>query len=122
GPPEVLKYEDVPDPAPGPGELVVKVHAVTVNRQLDCMVREGHPSQARRNVKPPHVLGVDPAGTVAALGEGVKGPPVGTRVACLSQLPGGGMLGLHRWGGNAEYVKVPASVVVTVPDTLDFPE
>jgi NADPH:quinone reductase-like Zn-dependent oxidoreductase len=122
GPPDVLKYEDVPDPVPGPGELVVKVHAVTVNRVLDCRVREGHPSQARRKVKPPHVLGVDPVGVVAALGEGVDGPKVGARVACISQLPTGGMLGLQCWGGDAEYVKVPASIVTEIPDNLDFAE
>ena len=71
GPPEVLGYEDVPDPFAGPGEMVVRVHAVTVNRTLDCLVREGHPSQKRRGVKLPHVLGVDPAGVVAAVGPGV---------------------------------------------------
>ncbi|MPY69309.1 MAG: zinc-binding dehydrogenase [Alphaproteobacteria bacterium] len=122
GTPDVLRYEDVPDPVPGPGELVVKVHAVTINRVLDCRVREGHPSQARRNVKPPHVLGVDPTGVVTALGEGVTAPPVGARVACISQLPTGGMLGLQCWGGNAEYVKVPASIVSEIPDGLDFAE
>ena len=57
GPPEVLRYEDVPDPVAGPGEVVVAVHAVNVNRALDCLVRAGDPSQARRKVEPPHVLG-----------------------------------------------------------------
>ena len=41
GGPEVLKYEDVPDPVPGPGEIVVAVHSVTVNRVLNCAVRAG---------------------------------------------------------------------------------
>ncbi len=122
GPPEVLKYEDVPDPVPGPGEIVVAVHAVTVNRSLDCMVREGHPSQARRNVKPPHVSGVDPAGVVHAVGEGVSSPAVGDRVACLSHCPGGGMLGVACWGGYADYVKICADQAVRIPDNLDFGE
>jgi NADPH2:quinone reductase len=122
GPPEVLKYEDVPDPVAGPGEIVVKVHATTVNRVLNCMVRSDHPSQRRRGVKPPHVGGVDPVGVVHALGEGVAGPPVGVRVACTSQLPGGGMLGLQCWGGDAEYVKVPAEMVFEIPDALHFHE
>ena len=122
GPPDVLRYEDVPDPVPGPGEVLVAVHAVTVNRVLDCMVREGHPSQARRNVRPPHVLGVDPAGVISALGEGVTGLAVGARVACQSSYPGVGMLGIACWGGEAEYVKVSAGQAVPIPDTLDFAE
>jgi len=136
GPPEILQYEDVPDPVPGPGEIVVRVHAVTVNRVLDCEVRAG--TQPQRKVKPPHVGGVDPAGVVTALGEGVSSPAVGTRVAVLSRVPclkcercqagefdkcpNAGMLGIARWGGDAEYVKVPASIAVPIPDRLDFAE
>lgn len=138
GPPEVLRYEDVPDPAPGPGEVVVAVHAVTVNRALDCLVRAGHPSQARRKVAPPHVLGVDPAGVVAALGEGVDAAVTGTRVAVLSSVPclkcdacargehstcpNAVMLGIKCWGGDADFVKVPASIAIPVPDNLEFAE
>jgi NADPH:quinone reductase-like Zn-dependent oxidoreductase len=70
GDPDVLKYEDVPDPQPGPGEIVVAVHSVTVNRVLDCAVRAGE--QPQRGVKPPQVGGVDPAGIVSAVGEGVS--------------------------------------------------
>lgn len=136
GPPEVLEYRDVPDPTPGPGEVVVAVHAVTVNRVLDCSVRAG--GQPRRNVKPPHVLGVDPAGIVAAVGAGVDSPKVGTRVACLSRVPclacerckagdfencpNGKMLGVACWGGDADYVKVPASIAIPIPDNLGFAE
>jgi len=122
GPPDVLKYEDVPDPVAGPGEVVVAVHAVTVNRSLDCLVREGHPSQARRNVQPPHVSGVDPAGIIHAVGEGVTSCSVGDRVACLSHCPGGGMLGVGCWGGYAGYVKVCADQAVSIPDNLDYAE
>lgn len=136
GPPEVLDYRDVPDPVPGPGEVVVAVRAVTVNRVLDCAVRAGQ--QPRRNVKPPHVPGVDPAGVVAAVGPGVTSPGVGTRVAVLSRVPclrcercaardfencpNGKMLGVACWGGNADYVKVPASIAIPIPDNLDFAE
>lgn len=136
GDPDVLKYEDVPDPQPGPGEIVVKVHSVTVNRVLNCAVRAGE--QPQRGVKPPHVGGVDPAGIVSALGEGVDGPTVGTRVAVLSRVPclncdqcaAGNfascsdtcMLGIGCWGGDADFVKVPASIVVPIPDNLDFAE
>lgn len=136
GPPEVLTYRDVPDPAPGPGEVVVAVRAVTVNRVLDCAVRAG--TQPHRNVEPPHVGGVDPAGVVAALGKGVTEPAVGTRVALLSRVPclacerclAGDfekcacsiMLGIGCWGGDAEYVKVPAAIAIPIPDNLDFAE
>lgn len=136
GPPDVLEYRDVPDPAPGPGEVIVAVRAVTVNRVLDCAVRAGR--QPHRNVAPPHVLGVDPAGVVAAVGAGASTPAVGTRVACLSRVPclacarckagdfencpNGKMLGIACWGGDADFVKVPAPIAVPIPDNLDFPE
>ncbi len=138
GPPEVLRYEDVPDPVAGPGEVVVAVHAVTVNRALDCLVRAGDPSQARRKVEPPHVLGVDPAGVVAAVGDGVDPSVTGTRVAVLSSVPclkcgacargehstcpNAVMLGIKCWGGDADFVKVPASIAVPIPENLDFAE
>lgn len=136
GDPDVLKYEDVPDPQPGPGEVVVAVRSVTVNRVLNCAVRAG--DQPQRNVQLPHVGGVDPAGVVSALGDGVDGPAVGTRVAVLSRVPclkcaacgrrdfegctDTHMLGIGSWGGDAEYVKVPASIVVPIPDNLGFAE
>jgi NADPH:quinone reductase-like Zn-dependent oxidoreductase len=72
-------------------------------------------------VVPPHVLGVDPAGAIAAVGDGVE-TPVGTRVACQSRCPGGGMLGIGCWGGYAELVKVCADQAVPIPDNLDFAE
>ena len=88
GPPSVLKYEAVPPPEPGPGEVAVAVHAVSVNRTLDCLVRAGS-----YRVRPtlPHVLGNDPAGVVAAvlvrrvdlaqpLGDAVFGAEVGKLV------------------------------------------
>lgn len=136
GPPEILQYEDLPDPVPGPGEIVVRVHAVTVNRVLDCAVRAGE--QPQRGVRPPHIGGVDPAGVVAAVGEGVNSPAVGDRVAVLSRVPclncerckagdfascrDSVMLGIGCWGGDAELVKVPASIAVKIPDQLDFAE
>ncbi|HEX9446265.1 MAG TPA: alcohol dehydrogenase catalytic domain-containing protein, partial [Candidatus Binatia bacterium] len=74
GGPEVLRLEDVPAPAPAPGEVLVQVHSVSVNRTLDLVVRAGkYPS----DVGLPLVLGVDPAGVVAAVGEGVDPSQVG---------------------------------------------
>ena len=67
GGPEVLRYEDVPDPEPGPGEVLVALRAAGLNH-LDVWVRKGLPS-----VPKPRILGADGAGVVAGLGEGVDG-------------------------------------------------
>ncbi|HSR55066.1 MAG TPA: zinc-binding dehydrogenase [Alphaproteobacteria bacterium] len=125
GPPEVLHYEDAPDPEPGPGQVIVKVHAVTVNRTLDCAVRAG--TQMQRNPILPGILGVDPSGEVVALGppaEGVHMPKVGDRVSVLSRPGPGedGMLGVRRWGGDAELVKAHANCCVPISDNLNYHE
>lgn len=125
GPPDVLKYEDVPDPVPGPGQVIVRVHATTVNRVLNCGVRAG--TQMQRKPILPLVLGVDPAGEVVALGdpaEGVTMPKLGDRVAVLSRPGPGeeGMLGVRRWGGDAELVKVHADACMPIPDNLGYHE
>ena len=64
---EVLRYEDVPDPQPGPGEVLVRLRAASLNH-LDVWVRKGLPS-----VPKPRILGADGAGVVEALGPGVEG-------------------------------------------------
>lgn len=118
-----MRLEEVPAPEPGPGEVLIEVHAVSVNRTLDLVVRSGGYA---RPVSLPHVLGVDPSGIIRALGPGVTGRAVGDRVVTSSRLPGqaldGGplMLGVQVWGGYAEYVKVPAENTYPVPDRLDF--
>jgi NADPH2:quinone reductase len=125
GPPEVLKYEDLPDPEPGPGQVIVKVHATTVNRVLNCGVRAG--TQMQRKPILPLVLGVDPSGEVVAQGKPVEGlemPAIGSRVSALSRNGPGetGMLGVNRWGGDAELVKVHASMCLPISDNLDYHE
>jgi NADPH:quinone reductase-like Zn-dependent oxidoreductase len=74
---DVLRLEERPDPEPGPGEVVVDVTATALNH-LDVDVREG---TSRFPVEFPHVLGVEPVGRIAALGEGVAGWKVGDRVS-----------------------------------------
>ena len=74
GGPEVLRVEEVPDPVAGPGQVLVRIRAASLNH-LDVWVRKGLPS-----VPKPRILGADGAGVVEALGEGVSGPPIGTRV------------------------------------------
>ena len=122
GPPQVLRVEEVSTPAPGLGEVLVKVHAVSVNRTLDLAVRAG--KYARRPELPP-VLGADPCGMVVAVGPEVTTRKVGDRVACgpfvgreQSGLPI--LLGVNRWGGYAEYVRLPAQATQLIPNGLDF--
>ncbi len=67
GPPNVMRLEEVDDPKPGPGEVVVRVHAVSVNRTLDTVVRAG---KFKRRVNLPLVPGIDPAGVIVAVGPG----------------------------------------------------
>jgi len=123
GPPEVLRLEEVPTPVPGPGEVLVEVHAVSVNRTLDLIVRSG---KYPRPVELPHVLGVDPSGVVVAVGEGVRQRKVGDRVASHLRLDSGPatqttvLLGVNIWGGYAEYVRLPERSTYIVPDGLDF--
>ena len=78
GPPEVLHYEDRPDPEPGPDDLVIEVHAVSVNRVLDVDIRSGR--VPHYGVNPPHIPGVDPSDVVVAIGDKVTDFAVGDRV------------------------------------------
>ena len=122
GDPSVLKLEDVPQPALEAGEISIKVRAVTVNQTLDVALRAG--KYARRPPLP-HVLGSDAAGEVAAVAPDVKTLKVGDRVVChpiVGRHPNGAprLLGVDTWGTYADVVKVPASTVQIVPDTLDF--
>jgi NADPH:quinone reductase-like Zn-dependent oxidoreductase len=79
-------------------------------------VREG--TYARKPTLP-HVLGVDPAGTVAAVGEGVRELSVGDRVFVHGS---GTPIGVQRWGGYAEYLAAPIKAVCRLPDALGFRE
>ena len=76
GDPSVLRVEEIDRPEPGPGEVLVRVLAVSINH-LDLWVRRGMPGV---KIPFPRVLGCDGVGEVVALGEGVSGPAVGQRV------------------------------------------
>jgi len=130
GGPEVIRVEEVPDPAPGPGEVLVRLRAAALNH-LDVWVRGG-----RRGESPagPHVLGSDGAGIVEALGEGAEGFEPGQDVLINPSLPCGecrfcragqqslcerfGILGMSRPGTFAELVAVPARCLAAVPKHL----
>lgn len=124
GGPEVMRMEALPTPQPGPGEVVIEVRAVSVNRTLDLVVRAG---KYPMKVNPPLVLGVDPTGIIAAVGPGVTDRRVGDRVVTsLIVEPFGPnkppvILGVHVWGGYAQYVKVPARITFPLPEGIDFP-
>lgn len=101
GGPEVLVYEDVPDPTPADGEVLIRIEAVGLNFS-DVMRRRGddYPEPS----PPPFTLGGEVAGTVAALGEGVTWLNVGDAVFATPGL-----------GGYAQYVCVPATAVILLP-------
>jgi NADPH:quinone reductase-like Zn-dependent oxidoreductase len=133
GPPDVLKYEDLPDPEPRNGEIRIRVHAATVNRVLDVSLRAG--KEGRRKPVLPLIPGVDCAGIVDAVGPGVTKWKVGQRVAAAGTMPldpvpedcedydgPTGMMGIRRPGGFAELVNIPACMVVALPDKLGFHE
>jgi NADPH:quinone reductase-like Zn-dependent oxidoreductase len=129
GGPEVLHFEEIKTPEPGPGEVLVKVHYCSVNITLDVLLRSG-----RYYHRPPlpHILGCDPIGEVVKLGKGVKKPKVGTRVMVHVSIPSAEnkkgheaddsgpamMIGIHRWGAYAEYVAVPATNCFALPKNL----
>jgi len=104
GGPEVLTVADCPEPAPGPGQVLVDVAAVGVNFS-DIYAREGRPPYRR---EPPFVLGSEGAGTVVALGEGVTGLAAGDRVAWASAP-----------GSYTERAVIPAAAAVVIPDRVD---
>lgn len=105
GGPEVLQIGELVDPTPGPGELLVRVHATALNR-LDLAQREG-----RYPVPPgaPDTLGVEMAGEVVGWGDEVTDWSRGERVCAL--LPG---------GGYAELVTVPVGMAMRLPDSLSY--
>jgi NADPH:quinone reductase-like Zn-dependent oxidoreductase len=117
GGPEVLRYEDVEDPAPGSGEVLVRLRAASLNH-LDLWIRQGLPS-----VPKPRILGADGAGVVAALGEGADTFSEGDRVVLNPGLDDGArILGEHMDGTHAELVVVPAQYVHPIPGDLSFEE
>jgi NADPH2:quinone reductase len=131
GPPDVLTYEDVPDPQPHRGEIRIRIHAATVNRVLDVSLRAGKES-ARGSVLP-LIPGVDCAGVIDAVGPGIERWRKGMRVAAAGVMPlepcpedgqgysgPTGMMGIKRPGGFAQMVAVPACAATELPPKLDF--
>ncbi len=134
GGPEVVNLEDLPDPQPGPGQVVVAVKAAALNH-LDIWVRIGWPGL---KLAFPHVLGSDVAGVVEAVGPGVDGVKAGDAVVVNPSLGCGrcerclsgqenlcrrfSILGEHVSGGQAERLAIPARNVMPKPSRLSFEE
>ncbi|GAA4918851.1 zinc-binding dehydrogenase [Streptomonospora salina] len=129
GGPDVLHAREGPDPAAGPGEVVLGVAAADV-LMLDVLVRRGSPGPW--NVRPPYVPGTGVAGTVAAVGPGVDAAWVGRRVAAkpgraVAASAGSGNVadaaeGSAPVGGYAELAVAPAAALVAVPDGVGLRE
>jgi len=105
GGPDVLRYEDVDQPVPGPGEVRLRVAATSFN-PVDGGIRGGY-LQGPFPVTLPHTPGIDVAGTVDALGDGVQGVAVGDAVVAF--------LSMTADGAAAEFVITPADVLAPAP-------
>jgi NADPH:quinone reductase-like Zn-dependent oxidoreductase len=119
GGPDVLRLEEIADPEPGPGEVLVALRAAGLNH-LDVWVRKGLPS-----VPKPRILGADGAGVVAALGEGVEGFEPGQRVVVNPGIPHDGritVIGEHTDGTYCELKAIPAGQLYPLADSLSFEE
>jgi NADPH:quinone reductase-like Zn-dependent oxidoreductase len=131
---DVLRIEEVDDPSPGPGEVVVRIRASALNH-LDVDVRDGI---SRFPVDLPHTLGIELAGDVEAVGEGVEGWSAGDRVnpyimdtcgecrycrtgresLCLTP----GFISFSTGGAYAERISVKARNLIRIPDGVSYEE
>lgn len=136
GGPQHLEEIEVPAPIVGDGEVLIEVRTVGANHQ-DVFTMSGR-ANTRDSTALPHILGIDPAGLVAAVGRDVEGFAPGDRVVVKPAIACGSCrfcvaghddacrslqnIGVHRPGGFAEYVSVPAQNVFRIPDALGFAE
>ncbi len=132
GGPEVLRYEDVPEPKPSKGEVLIKVAACSVNR-LDIWLRSGlYPTHL------PHILGSEFSGEIADFGEDAQGLVRGAKVVVYPGLTDGvcehclsgddsmcdnfGIIGSKTDGGYAEYAVVPVRNIFPTPEGVSYEE
>ncbi len=132
GAPDVLGVGEIARPEPKENEVLVKLAFAGINH-VDIWIRKGSPAYP---VKFPHIIGADGAGTVEALGKDAEGVSVGDRVLLFPGVSDGtcamcrkglenqcdnfAMLGAKRHGTYAEYISVPDSNVVAIPDDFSF--
>jgi len=131
GPPDVMKYEEIATPEPGEGEVLVRVRAVSVNRAFDVNARAGN---SAHGATLPLIMGVDPSGTISAVGSGVDEGRIDQHVnirgmarcgkcdnckvgkRCSFSRP----IGIKAPGGYAEYIVVPDFQARQIPDNIPF--
>ncbi|HZR57059.1 MAG TPA: NADP-dependent oxidoreductase [Terriglobales bacterium] len=106
GDPEQLRYEEIPIPKYGDNEVLVKMHATSIN-PIDAKIRSGA-AKSRFPIEFPAILGRDLSGEVAETGRNVQGFPKGMRVMALAN------------GTYAEYTVAKADVLAPIPDALNF--
>src|SRR6202047_5031011 len=111
GGPEMLRYGEAPDPVAGPGEVVVDIHAASVNA-ADYKVRRG--SSPYSTIRFPHILGRDFSGVVGAIGAGVADLAVGDAVF--------GVTDQGTEGAYAEKIAIKAAIVAKKPERLGHAE
>jgi NADPH:quinone reductase-like Zn-dependent oxidoreductase len=104
GPPEVLQYGELPQPIPGPNDVLIRVRATSLNR-LDVFMRQGSHGTS---ITPPHILGRDIAGDVVAVGSEVTGLHPGDRVVASGN------------GSYAEYALAPAARTFLLPEACTY--
>jgi NADPH:quinone reductase-like Zn-dependent oxidoreductase len=109
GGPEILRYEDAPDPEPGPGEVLVHLRAAALNR-LDLWIRKGLPSVPKPRILGADGAGVDDSGRRVVINPGIEH---GDRIT---------VIGEHMDGTHAELIAVPEANVYALPDEVSFEE
>ncbi len=130
---DAIQYGEVPDPTPGPGEVLLRVRACAINH-LDIWVMRGWPGL---KLEMPHWCGADVAGEIMELGRGISDWQVGQRVVVdpgintiedeftrrgeVTVSPGYHILGEQVRGGAAEYLAVPTRNLAAMPEDVDFP-
>lgn len=135
GGPEVLEIAEVPDPRPGPADVLLAVHATGLN-YLDVLQRQGPPLIPRFEL--PHTPGMDISGVVVEVGDAVRDVAVGDRVLVKPGIPCGScascrsgedhrctnsrLMGGNAPGGYSDYCVAPATHVYPVPDGIDLAE
>jgi NADPH:quinone reductase-like Zn-dependent oxidoreductase len=132
---DVLEYQDVERPTPGPGEVLIAVRAVSINHGPDIETRRK--GFAMGTVEMPHIGGVDPAGEIVEIGPDVERWSIGDRVAvypviacgecefCLTGAPenycsNSRLYGVQTQGGRAQFAVAPASQLVRLPGTVSY--
>jgi NADPH:quinone reductase-like Zn-dependent oxidoreductase len=117
GGPEVLRYEDAPRPIPHHGEVLVRVHAASLNPP-DLYLRDGYralPPEWRPDAKFPLILGTDVSGQVVAVGEGASRFNVGDEVYAMVRFPDDLMTGS---GAYAQYIRVHETELALKPNRM----